>query len=577
MRIVDYLPHRLLANHFLRIEGERYRADYEKAKKEYEENRQKCIQEIEAAEEDANKRIENAVHSINKQLSADADGLQSLRDDLRAYTQLFFKHRVLITKCDSYRAEKNLLVVHRRFLERQMSIIGEEVDELEKLKDNLAQRAGVDDIIELLSLSGFEVPDAVPPSAKSLLNWTNAQINQIEGYSIEKATLKKLKRTIQEREDLVPVITYIGWVIEQKINLSKECKRERDGIYSFLPTVVEQLQQCEQELVESELQLNQQAQNVRYYWAKPLMPIQAAISYLSTQKTKIESAKKELIREIKPQRDEKNKCWKAIQEMKAQKSDDDYKWRQLNNDYAEHKDATDKLQKEIDDCVAKTKSIDLELQKKQDESNYWEGIANRIYDLQKSNHARLVGSKRGIESDEFILLCNRLSELEEIAAQDEKSAKEKHDADVADTTDKKDAALGKIAKQISWQDEVLRKADSAFKAANSSLIKAQEEDKKSRNTLARILFKSDAVKKAEKWNEESAVQKQQALDILNKLQEEYIATEQWYDQKIQDIPLIRTRPTCEEKVEREKLEIRKAYLLNSYARTRRGKANESKD
>jgi len=316
---------------------------------------------------------------------------------------------------------------------------------------------------------------------------------------------------------------------------------------------------------------------VRYYWAKPLMLVRAEISYLRAQRKTLQSEKQELIKEKTVHEEEKKECWQEKQKMKAQRSNDDYRWRSLNNNLNEHTDAIKNLNNDIKDCDAKIKSIDIEFQKKKIDLDYWKGIESRIYDLSKSNHARLIGDKRGTESDEFVLLTSRLSELEEIAVQDEQSAKEKHDADVKIKTQEKKAVLDRIAAQISQQDIVLRSADFAFKTANSSLNKAQEEDKKSRNALTRFFFKSNAVNNAEKWAKETASKKQQALDALDELQKKYVDTAQEYDQQIQAIPIIRTRPTYSEKAEKEKLEKRKAYLLDSYARTRGGIAHENQD
>lgn len=124
---------------------------------------------------------------------------------------------------DIKRKQIEILQEDNDFLSNQMVLIGEEIDYLRDRQNELTSFTDVKDIIRLTSLSGYEINFGEGDDAKDLLEKVSQAISNCEAsQDTERFALVRLKGIIQERSEYLPTIKYIAWVIQQKIQFSKQ-------------------------------------------------------------------------------------------------------------------------------------------------------------------------------------------------------------------------------------------------------------------------------------------------------------------------------------------------------------------
>lgn len=193
------LPHRLLVNRSLRKASADLRSRIDKYETNYELTIERCSAEIEKARVDKDLYFEKIKLSLLEELSKDADLFDKVRAGLLEYVDLFLRRQCLYKMQEAKRLEKQALVEYRDFLTAQMSLIGEEIDILEARKDKLVAQAKIEDIKELVRLTGCEVTVTENEDAISLLEKVSELVAVSEGSEkLTKQALQKLRAVLQE-------------------------------------------------------------------------------------------------------------------------------------------------------------------------------------------------------------------------------------------------------------------------------------------------------------------------------------------------------------------------------------------
>ena len=139
MSVWDYvMPHRLLINKSLRKEAEGLRARVDAYQIEYDRRVEECQEELKKVEEEQS-------------------FLESVAQDITSYADEYFHRNCLYQVRDIKRTQIDILREDNDFLSDQMALIGREIDHLRERQNELTAFTDVKDIIQLTSLSGYEI------------------------------------------------------------------------------------------------------------------------------------------------------------------------------------------------------------------------------------------------------------------------------------------------------------------------------------------------------------------------------------------------------------------------------------
>ena len=279
------LPHRLLVNRSLRKASANLLSRIDEYKTEFEMEIERCTAEIEQAHADKDSDFEKAKLSLIDELSKDADLFATVRTELLEYVDLFLHRQCLYKIQDVKWLEKQALVEYSDFLTENMSLIGEEIDILEARKDKLVVQAKVEDIKELVSLTGCKIAVNGGDDAKSLLEKIRELFDSCDSSDwLKKHALNKLRSVLQERVDLFPIIQYISWTIQQKIQSRRQLSGERRGIADEIKDKTNEIKETRKSINTLNKSLDEQARIVREYWAIPITQLNIQLCYLYKKK-----------------------------------------------------------------------------------------------------------------------------------------------------------------------------------------------------------------------------------------------------------------------------------------------------
>ncbi|MCM1175275.1 MAG: hypothetical protein NC341_09515 [Blautia sp.] len=368
MSIADYLPHRLLINRSLSRASADLRSHIRTYEIEYEQKTEQCSLEIEQAKADKDRAFEQARQSFLHELSKDAEFFQTVRPGLMAYTDLFLRRQCLRRIYEVKMLQKQTLNEYRVFLREQMNLISEEIAILEERKDRLTAQAGIDDIRELIELTGCGLTVSENDNALSLLG----QISELakdygESDRFAAQALQKLRSLLQERVELLPVIQYVSWTIEQKK------QQHRQLYHGDHCRVIEQIRNSGKELKELDQtikslnhSLGERAGAVRACWEKPIAQLNAQLDSFYKEKSG-------LISEVK-------EAGRQIESMKREGSNDSDTW--------------DRLWRKKKELKAEIEQIGEEILLLKEELDQWHKRRLALYTLCRENHVPLPGNGR---------------------------------------------------------------------------------------------------------------------------------------------------------------------------------------
>lgn len=208
MSVWDYvMPHRLLINKSLRKEAEGLRARVDAYQIEYDRRVEQCQEELKRVESERQEKLLQFRDSLEEELQGERSFLESVAQDITSYADAYLHRNCLFQMRDIKKKQIEILQEDNDFLSSQMNQIGREIDYLSERQNELTSFTDVRDIIQLTSLSGYEISFGEEDDAKDLLDKVSRAISNCEsGQYIERFALVRLKGIIQERSEYLPTI-----------------------------------------------------------------------------------------------------------------------------------------------------------------------------------------------------------------------------------------------------------------------------------------------------------------------------------------------------------------------------------
>ena len=211
MSVWDYIiPHRLLINKSLRKSAQELRDKVEAYQIEFESRRADCIAELQRVEEKKNKDIENFADLLNRELAEDQQTLQEVQQNIIQYISCYFYRAYLYQTLEIKKKISDILNEDYLFLSEQINTINIEIDLLKDRQKELTAFTNVEDIIQLATMTGYDLNFLPTDNAQKLLDKISTAIQNYSGEDrVEKYALLRLKLIIQERSDYLPAIQLI--------------------------------------------------------------------------------------------------------------------------------------------------------------------------------------------------------------------------------------------------------------------------------------------------------------------------------------------------------------------------------
>ena len=395
------MPHRLLLNRSLRkaADGSRSRA----AAFQQEIARYKA--EIELAKANSDRDVGRMKASLASELKKDKAFFDTVEAGMVVYIDLYFQYKCLEQLRKIKENERQTFVEYRKYLSEQMNLIGDEIKILDDRKNILATQASVDDIVELIGLSGCDLSLEVCDDARALLKKVNAMLSACDDNEQLKRALKRLRAFVQERVDYLAAIAYTDWIIQQKIQTSKQCKTERLAVDAAIVEKDAELPKLSKDCFAALLSLQQQARAVRACWENPITELDEQINAKYRMIGAAKRAKGGIassLPELKEISEEIREIKEALQQMREERSRDSARWDGLCRD------------KEI--CFDKIEEIitqtDAEITPLEAQRQQWFERMQMIYALAKQNRVALLPENISQKLDECEGIDERLAELE---------------------------------------------------------------------------------------------------------------------------------------------------------------------
>jgi len=529
------LPHRLLVNRSLRKASADLRSRIDEYETDYELTIERCSAEIEQARADKDIDFEKVKLSLIDELSKDADLFEKVRAGLLEYVDLFLRRQCLNKMQEAKRLEKQALVEYRNFLTAQMSLIGEEIDILEARKDKLVAQAKVDDIMELVRLTGCEVTVDDNDDAISLLAKVSELVAACEvSDNLTKQALQKLRSVLQERVDLLPVIQYITWTIQQKKELSRELSGDRRRTTDDIKNKTNELREMSESIDVLSRSLDEQARTVRAYWVAPVTQLNIQINFLYKKLNAIFAEVKEI--------------GERIEHMKSIGSDDSFTW--------------DRLWREKNDLKEQIPQVKNEIESLKSERKQWFARQQMLYSLCKKNNVYLIPDGKAQASDEYRIIDSRLAELMQIEREANQHEEERFERESAQIQQLRKAKINKLSAKIASAEVVQAEKSAVISQASKQLSNSKSRD--ARFFLLKLFSETEEVSRAKQALQSATAQKKRADTELATLKTELAKTTEEFDRQLVACRPKPYRPSSAESEEREKLEGRRTELLDTH-------------
>lgn len=557
------LPHRLLVNRSLRKASADLRSRIDEYKADYELTIERCSAEIEQARADKDIDFEKVKLSLIDELSKDADLFEKVRAGLLEYVDLFLRRQCLNKMQEFKRLEKQALVEYRDFLTAQMSLIGEEIDILEARKDKLVAQAKIDDIIELVRLTGCEVTVNDNDDAISLLTKVSELISTCEASDrLTKQALQKLRAVLQERVDLLPVIQYISWTIQQKKELSRELSGDRRRTTDDIKNKTNELREMSESIDVLGRSLDDQARTVRVFWAVPISNLNVQISFYDKNL-------KSLFADVKDRQAELNNLFvmlkdtnQQIQQMINSHSDDNWKWERLQSEKSNYRNSISSAKAYIDMLQIQITQAKSTLTSLKSERQQWYARQQMLYSLCKKNDVYLIPDGKAESSDECRIIDVRLSELNQIENDANQREQERFKRESAQIQQQRKSKTDDLSSQIANAEATQAKTNAVFDQASKQLSNSKSRD--ARFFLLKLFSETEEVSRAKQALQLATVQKKRADTELATLKTELAKVAEEFDRQLVACRPKPYRPSSAESEEREKLEGRRTELLDTH-------------
>ncbi|MBP3201591.1 MAG: hypothetical protein J6M39_08100 [Lachnospiraceae bacterium] len=542
----DYvMPHRLLINKSLRKAAEDLHARLDEYQIEYDGQLEKCLEELKRVEGEYQEKCIKYNNSLEEELQKERSILESVAQDITSYVDEYLHRNCLFQMRDIKRKQIKILKEDNSFLSSQMVLISREVDYFRKIQNELTSFTDVKDIIKLISLSGYEINSAENDNAKDLLDKVSQAISNCEcDQNNERFALVRLKGIIQERSEYLPAIKYISWVIQQKIQFSRQISDKRKSIRDAQKDIWQEIGQIENGIVGINKTLEEIAWRIRYYWARPITYLNADISYAYKEKNVIEN-KLSVVGE-------------ELHNMASRHSDDQDRWNKLDIERIE--------------LLLENSSLKINILSNKNERKQWLARMNYIFQLCKKYKTPLIRKEKK-ETDEERIIDQRLTELALIRDKGIAEAKEKYNkkrlkimARYYEEHTIMEFKLISLEKEKQELENEYKKI--SFDVFNAELKAMKIYDEDNRFLLVKIFNKTSEFKAAQKnklslKNKLLAIKKEKlktetkVLEMNEKLEE----LDKNYKKELKKCVLVVSRPTKDESYEEEKLIYRKREIM----------------
>lgn len=387
-------------NKSLRKESDKLKSKLDSYQSEYERRMKECQAEIDKAQLEKDADLERIKKSLEQELQQDQEMYEALLNDLVDYAATFLQRKFLYALKENKKAQANILDEDIKFSKAQMEEIGVEIDHLWKRKTALSAFTNVKDIIILTNDCGCDIPFSSDDDADSLLKKVNEAIDNCSDDRIMRISLFRLRGIVYERSEYLSTIKYIEWVIQQKVDYSRQLNDKRQSLITQFKSINAEVQKIRNEIKSLNQEIEAKAEQIRFYWMKPITHLNAEIDY---SKKEIKTIVKE--RESKIQKRRKN--GKELKHLASIHSSDQNKWDSLSNE---------------NDCLTiDINSMESTIQKygdnktiSENERDYWYKRRKNIKQLFRNYHIAWKSNKALLSEDEQKIISSRLAELEQV-------------------------------------------------------------------------------------------------------------------------------------------------------------------
>ena len=325
-------------------------------------------------------------------LSLDVNATQAITTAIACYIATFFERQLAYKMRQLNTIQKQIVQEYMGFLSEQMREIGVEIDSLRARSDLLFREADISDVIQLIRLSGCALPIGEKPDAQELLVTVNSRIeiaikanNDIERYS-----LQNIRTILEERVSFLAEIRYISWVVEQKIQLSKELNTNRVDQAKKESKLETEADALQKKIEDISVALWDQAKKVRFYMARPLDSIDEEIE---DNYSRIKDLRKEIAdcsKKKKSLYEEKEEIQQDLDRMKEDHSTDSFRWDRLRREKRDLTDEIKNVKSRMDSCFSEIESLGSDISELKSQRTKWIDMRNAIYKLMRENDVPLV-------------------------------------------------------------------------------------------------------------------------------------------------------------------------------------------
>lgn len=492
-----FRPHRFLINPALRKEAEKLRAHIDEYQAKYEAHYQKCNEEIEQTKQQLDREYQEAKENMIECLKSYELDIQELSDAIATYITAYFSKKLTEKKQEINSAQLTMVREYVEFLSNQMREIGNEIDLLKARIDTLSNKADISDIIELIQISGNVLPVDDIHDAKGLMDLVSARMEMVDRENhIEWNILLNAKSIIAERISYVAEIQYISWVIQQKIQLSKELsthRRTQKNLEIVLSEIADQLQ-IEITSLNSTLQAT--TRKIRFYWAKPIIQIDVDIADCYSKLRQLKDEKSELHDKKQALYDKKDDVQHDIDRMIDDHSSDSSRWESLQRDKSDLKDDIGHIKSEIESIKSDLDSCISEIDSLKSQKKKWLALKKTIEGLMKQHHVFLLKAGNRDQYDDEAYAAFRLSELRDIVDKGRQAALLEYKAEQDELQSQKTTLIQTRDKAISAVQQQIDNEESKLKAAVQSLATAKQNAQKSAKATIQEIEKKQKKQKA---------------------------------------------------------------------------------
>lgn len=450
MNVWDYvMPHRLLINKSLRKEAEGLRARVDAYQIEYDRRVEECQEELKRVEAERQEKLLQFRDSLEEELQGERSFLASVAQDISSYADTYLHRKCLFKMRDIKRKQIEILQDDNDFLSDQMVLIGREIDYLRERQNELTSFTDVRDIIQLTSLSGYEISFNEEDDAKDLLEKVSQAISTCEsGQDTERFALVRLKGIIQERSEYLPTIEYIAWVIQQKIQFSKQLTDKRSVVRDAQEAVRQELKQIEDAINSTSEKLEDIAKQIRFYWAHPITYLSADISYAYKEKSETGNQLRDVGEEL--------------HNMASWHSDDQDKW--------------ERLQSERRDLSSEMDSLRDSISSKKKERIQWFEKRDYIFQVCKKYGVPLIPDKK-TQTDEDCIIADRLAELDEIRTEGVAEAEKKYEQEKSEIIFSYNESRTKLETEASSIEKLIAQLEAEYDGTATEVSSAEKKVK----------------------------------------------------------------------------------------------------